>query len=103
MRIEYLIIKQGVFEKRFDFSDGNTLIYSKANSVGKTTLLRALLYSLGFKIPGTKLYPIEKYEYETAVKTDTSRTLRLFRRYSDYIVLEENDIIHTYCLPGATN
>ena len=99
MRIEYLIIKQGVFEKRFDFSNGNTLVYSKANSVGKTTLLRTLLYSLGFKIPGTKLFPIEKFEYETTLKTDTDRTIRLNRRFSDFVVLEENDNVQTYCLP----
>ncbi len=99
MRIEYLIIKQGVFEKRFDFSSKNTLVFSKENSVGKTTLLRTLLYSLGFKIPGTKLYPIEKFEYETEVLTDSGRTIRLNRRYGDFIVLQENGNEQTYCLP----
>ena len=99
MRINYLIIKQGVFEKCFDFSDGNTLIYSKDNSVGKTTLLRTLLYSLGFRIPGTKLFPIEKCEYETEVVTDSGRVVKLMRNSIDYIVRMEGEDIETYCLP----
>ena len=99
MRIEYLFIRQGIIEKRFDFSNRNTLIFSKKNSSGKTTLLRAILYSLGFKIPGTKLFSIEKYEYETVVITDSGRRILLLRKYSDYIVRKEGDDIQTYCLP----
>ncbi len=99
MRINYLIIKQGVFKKCFDFSDGNTLIYSKDNSVGKTTLLRTLLYSLGFRIPGTKLFPIEKYEYESEVVTDSGRVVKLTRNSIDYIVRLEGEEVETYCLP----
>ena len=99
MRINYLKIKQGVFEKHFDFSNGNTLIYSKDNSVGKTTLLRTILYSLGFRIPGTKLFPIEKYEYETEILTDAGRSVILNRNSIDYIVRLEGEELETYCLP----
>lgn len=99
MRIEYLIIRQGGFEKRFDFSNGNTLIFSKENSVGKTTLLRTILYSLGFNIPGTKRFAIERYEYETKVTTETGRDIVLTRQYIDYIVRNENEDVETYCLP----
>lgn len=50
MKINKLVIDN----KEFDFRSKNTLIYSKKNSVGKTTLIRLLLYSLGYKIPATK-------------------------------------------------
>lgn len=103
MRIEYLIIRQGVFEKRFDFSNGNTLIFSKENSVGKTTLLRTILFALGFNIPGTKLFSIEKYAYETKVTTDTGRSIILTRQFKDYIVRHENEDVETYCLPDQLN
>lgn len=99
MRIEYLRISQGLFHKEFDLSHRNTLIFSKENSVGKTTLLRVILYSIGFNIPGTKLYPIEKYEYETKVVTDRGQELFLLRSSVDYIVRRENGEVQTYCLP----
>ena len=99
MRIGCLVICQGLFEKQFDFSNGNTLVYSNDNSVGKTTLLRTILYSLGFSIPGTKLFPIEKYEYKVDVKTDSGRSIKLCRKSTDYIVREEGEEVQTYCLP----
>lgn len=99
MRVEYLIIKQGLFEKRFDFSNGNTLIFSEENSVGKTTLLRTLLYSLGFKIPGTRLFQIEKYSYESKVITDKGQEVILTRDYPDYIVCNTKGETENYCLP----
>ena len=102
MRIEYLLISTGIFEKKFDFSNKNTLIFSNENSVGKTTLLRIILYSLGFKIPGTKLFPIEKYKYKTQIITDTGREIILIRESINYIVRKEKkqqDDLETYCLP----
>lgn len=99
MKIGRLSIRQGMFEKVFDFSNGNTLIFSKDNSVGKTTLIRTLLYSLGYRIPGTKLFPIEKYEYEVEVTIDSGRLLRLNRRSIDYIVRHEGEEEQTYCIP----
>lgn len=99
MRIDYLIVRQGMLEKRFDFSNGNTLIFSRDNSVGKTTLLRIMLYSLGFRIPGTKFFSIEKYEYETRVYTDTGQEVILCRKSIDYIVRYEGGDMQTYCLP----
>ncbi|QNQ80519.1 hypothetical protein [Lactobacillus sp. PV034] len=42
-----------VNNKKFDFSN-KTLVYSTKNSVGKTTLLRLILYALGYNVPSTK-------------------------------------------------
>ena len=47
-------IKEGMAEREISFSSGVNLIHSKKNSCGKTTLLRFMLYSLGYNIPSTK-------------------------------------------------
>lgn len=39
--------------KEFNFEGRNVWVYSKDNSVGKSTLLRMMFYALGFQIPGT--------------------------------------------------
>ena len=41
-------------EKIFVFNKGTNIIYSTKNSVGKTTFLRLLMYSLGYPIPNTR-------------------------------------------------
>lgn len=54
MRFIDFVMKDGLFEKKIEFSSTSNLIYSQDNTVGKTTLLRALLYALGYPIPSTK-------------------------------------------------
>ena len=54
MKIEKLYISNGIFNPIEVIFDKNTLITSDANARGKTTLLRFLLHSLGYKIPSTK-------------------------------------------------
>jgi hypothetical protein len=40
-----------------------TILYSKENGTGKTTLMRAILYTLGFPIPNTELINFSNYEF----------------------------------------
>lgn len=47
--------------------DKSNLIYSNKNSVGKTTLIRFLLFALGFKIPSTKFVNMMLYETDLEV------------------------------------
>ena len=54
MKFISIYIKEGIYQKKIDFKDGVNLIFSKKNSRGKTTLLRILLYGLGYSIPNTK-------------------------------------------------
>lgn len=54
MIIKSIRIKNGLFSRYVEFSDYANLIHSQENSKGKTTLLRFLLYSLGYSIPNTK-------------------------------------------------
>ena len=46
--------------REFSFNGNNVLIYSEDNSVGKSTLLRILFYSLGYPIPGTLAIRFQK-------------------------------------------
>ena len=53
MIFQSIRIKEGFAERTFEFTNGVNLIFSKENSKGKTTLLRFMLYSLGYNIPNT--------------------------------------------------
>ena len=63
MKFVSLKIKEGLFQKVYNFSD-KCLIYSDENSRGKTTLLRMLLFALGYNIPPTKKISFSKYVFE---------------------------------------
>lgn len=49
--------------KNVDLNEDVCVFYSKNNSTGKTTLMRAILYALGFAIPNTELVKFENYEF----------------------------------------
>lgn len=53
--------------KTIDFNNSTCLLYSKQNSTGKTTLMRALLYALGFSIPNTELVKFDCFEFQVVV------------------------------------
>lgn len=99
MRIESVTIRDGLFSKEFRFSEGNNLIHSQNNSVGKTTLLRVVLYSLGYNIPGTKKFAIDKHEIESIVVNDDGERFYLVRKSLSYLLCTEGDEMRTYCLP----
>lgn len=99
MRIESVVIRDGALVKSFLFSKGNNLIHSQKNSVGKTTLLRTLLYSLGYNIPGTKRFAIDRYEIEAVVVTDDGKRFNLVRKSTNYLLLTDDEGTRTYCLP----
>lgn len=79
MKFVTLKIKEGLFEKVYNFSD-KCLIYSDENSRGKTTLLRMLLFALGYNIPPTKKISFSKYEFELEIFTN--KKIVLTRRNS---------------------
>ena len=99
MRIESVTIRDGALVKDFPFTKGNNLIHSRKNSVGKTTLLRAMLYSLGYNIPGTKRFSMDKYEIESVVVTDDEERLTLVRKTVNYLLCTDAEGTRTYCLP----
>lgn len=99
MRIELLTIHDGVFSKVFSFSEGNNLVHSQKNSVGKTTLLRVLLYSLGYSIPGTKKFSLDKHEIEVVVVNDNGQRFRLVRKTANYLICDNGESTRSFCLP----
>ena len=68
MRFKDIHIKEGCFERHVVFSKNNNLIHSEINSTGKTTLLRFLLYSIGYNIPNTKNIKFENCIVTTHVE-----------------------------------
>lgn len=49
--------------KNVDLNEDICVFCSKNNSTGKTTLMRAILYTLGFAIPNTEFVKFENYEF----------------------------------------
>lgn len=82
------------------FSDGNNLIHSIANSKGKTTLLRLMLYSIGYSVPNTKHIKFENCKVECQITLDSGEVLVLCRESRDYLELKQNDSVTTYVLPS---
>lgn len=54
MKFDYIKITEGMYQRKIDFTEKNNLIFSEENSQGKTTLLRLMVHSLGYRIPNTK-------------------------------------------------
>ena len=100
MRFNYIKLREAGDERTIMFSEKNNLIYSKENSKGKTTLLRLLLYSLGYNIPNTKNIRFEDCIVESQVKIDSGVILKLYRDARSYIVVDDGAKSTTYALPG---
>ena len=81
-------IKEGVGNKLITFTPNNNLIYSTKNSVGKSTLLRLLIYSLGYDIPSTKKMQFSKLEL--TVNMDCSDGNLTLTRIGEYFHFQNN-------------
>lgn len=72
-------LKEGMFEKNIIFSCNNNLIYSDKNTRGKTTLLRFMLYGLGYNVPNTKKIKFEQCNVELIIECEKLGTVKLVR------------------------
>lgn len=99
MKIKSLYIKEGFSERAFSFGDSVNLIHSSKNTVGKTTLLRLLLYSLGFAIPSTKKMHFDKCYVKSVIENDNAQELVLIREELNSLLLEVNKEKYTFILP----
>lgn len=76
-----------------------TLIYSKENSVGKSTLLRLMFYSLGYPIPGTYGLKFKKINTEILFERDGEKCI--VKRNDNYIEIYKGlRFIHSCTLTG---
>lgn len=99
MFFQSIRIKEGLMERTFNFTDGVNLIFSKENSRGKTTLLRFMLYSLGYNIPNTRKIKFDHCEVITQIYCDELGGVVLARYSNDFIEVTVSDKKKTYILP----
>lgn len=99
MIIQSIRIKEGFAERTFDFTNSVNLIFSKENSKGKTTLLRFILYSLGYNIPNTRKIRFDRCEVVTTIHVDNVGKMVLSRYSNDFIEATVSDEKKTYILP----
>lgn len=94
-----IYIKEGMAERTFNFSKGVNQIFSKENSKGKTTLLRFMLYSLGYSIPSTRKIKFDHCEVVAQIYCDDVGDMRLSRFNNDFIEVMVKGEKKTYILP----
>ena len=99
MIFKSLRIKEGGSEKLIRFSSSVNLIYSQNNSCGKTTLLRLLLYSLGYNIPSTKKIKFSQCEVTAVLNLESIGEVSLRRYQKDVVELTIRDAKKFYVLP----
>lgn len=97
MILKKIILRNGLLEKEFIFSEKTNLIYSTKNSCGKTTFIRSILYALGYGIPSTKGLPFKKMEFELVVESKNIE-YKLIRRH-DYLSVMNAEVERNYTLP----
>lgn len=96
MRLKEFKIIYGFLSRTFEFNNNYNLIHSTQNSVGKTTLLRAILYALGFNIPNTKNFKFEECKFELSIITDSNQEFIIKRRDSYCYLQNIKDNIEKY-------
>ena len=75
-------------------------IYSQRNSRGKTTLLRLMLYGLGYDIPSTRKLKFDKCYIELEAEFENLGQVKLIRNKKELIEVIINGEIQTYVLPS---
>lgn len=98
MRFLNLLLNYDGKTKNIELFD-KTLIYSKENSVGKSTLLRLMFYSLGYPIPGTYGLKFKKINTEILFERDGEKYI--VKRNDNYIEIYKGlRFIHSCTLTG---
>lgn len=103
MKIKSIKIKEGLFSRYIEFADNANLVHSQKNSKGKTTLLRFVLYSLGYNVPNTRKIRFENCEVETVIFSEHIGEAILSRTSKSHIIYTINNESATYVLPEQLN
>ncbi|MBQ0153350.1 MAG: hypothetical protein KBS70_01030 [Bacteroidales bacterium] len=99
MRFKSIYLREAFEERHIEWSVNN-LIHSDNNSKGKTTLLRLLLYSIGYNIPNTHDIKFEKCIVESVIETDSYEEISFKRNARNHIFVTKNNESQTYILPS---
>ena len=97
MRFIEFTLKEGLFKKTVIFSEIANIIFSKKNTAGKTTFLRALFYAIGYPIPSTKGIKFDEMEFWLTIECN-GKHYRLYRHNSYLSINDEQEQID-YSLP----
>lgn len=101
--IRRLDIRNGMYSKTFFFTDGFNLIQSNGrNSVGKTTLIRAIFYALGEPITNTVKFKFPKHAFRIEVQQG-DKTIIGIRERDSYRIRLGDDRFSCYVLPYELN
>ena len=104
MLIKSIYIRDGMFERNISFEENVNLIFSDKNSCGKTTLVRLILYALGYSVPSTKKLKFEKCFVKIKISLDNGKNITLIRENSSSISLVMDDNKEKiYILPEEMN
>ena len=89
MILKNLVIQDNDFNKSIKLSiqiNNKQLIYSDNNSKGKTTLIRFIIYSLGFRIPSTKKVDMCRYTTTMQLVSDDNQEISVVRNNDELII-----------------
>lgn len=98
MKIKSITLKEGFFERTIEFSDFTNMIYSEKNSAGKTTLVRALLYALGYSVSSTKGFSFDDMDFYMTIDKK-GKIYRLYR-HDSYLSIDDGIEEIDYSLPS---
>lgn len=100
MKFLKLKIMYREIEKEFSFSEKVNLVFSKTNSVGKSTLLRLLFYAMGYSIPSTKGIDFTKVLCELSLENNKGKMV--LRRSNKKIELKTAEASKLFILPDES-
>ena len=98
MVINSIEISSNNKSKSYELKNGFNLIFSEKNSKGKTTLLRFILYGLGYNIPPTEgIGNFDKYRINVVLTINKKQVLLI--RTSETIILKNDADEKVFLLP----
>ena len=103
MRIKSLDVRDGLLSRRYEF-DNVTVVISRHNQAGKTTLLRCILYALGYPIPSMNGFEFSGVEFNISLIATDGSDVNL-RRVGATVELSRSGTSETikYSLPAFQN
>ena len=102
MRFISLTVQQGLFVDKFDLSADINIIHSTKNSVGKTTLLRMIMYSLGYQIPSTRGINFSRFDFDAEIIAKEG-TVKHILRSGDFISVVDEIEDRGFSMPSDMN
>ena len=98
MVINSIEIISNINRKKYEFNNNFNLIFSEKNSRGKTTLLRFILYGLGYNIPATEgIGDFDDYKINEEISIEDKRII--LSRKGESIVLNKEKSEKSFLLP----